>query len=222
MIDVPLRAIGGGTCLLGVAIAGLTARTGLTAGPRTRFISEILVAFRRRGEHACGGWGWWGSFLATLCLVVGSALFALDGVDQAGFERIASVATGVTLLAVALVPLHFLDQPADATWRDYGHPIAAALFYLAALLLGAARLWSAGALGFALSIVHVLSSCVLIALSIYTSCLELPPCLRPWPPIGTPILLDLRPHSRAEYVRWFQWPATVAVGVALCVGALGY
>lgn len=221
MGDHPLRVIGGATCLAAVLVAAITARFALREpSRRTRFISEILAVWTRRGRDARQGPGWWGSAIANLLLGAGSIVYAVDTSRHVGLELVGTFATSVTLLAVVVIPLRERDAR-TARGLDFGHPVAAASFYLAALALGLIELRTAGPIGFALSIVHVTCSVVLIALSITTSFLEFGTRGGTLPFLGTRILLDLRPHSRARWIRWFQWPATLAVAAALCLGALG-
>lgn len=209
-------------CLLAVVVAAVTARFALPApGRRTRFISEILAAWVRVGHEVPSRFAWWGSALANFLLGAGAVLFTLEATRRAGLDGGASLATGLTLLAVAAVPLRVVEHPDTARGLDFGHPFAAAGFYLAALLLGLVGLRDAGPIGEICAIVHVGSSVVLIGLSISTGFQEFGPRGGSLPIAGTRVLLDVRADSSARYVRWFQWPATFALGVSLCVAALG-
>jgi hypothetical protein len=183
---------------------------------RSRFISEILAICRRAPRDAPG---FWGSVVANVLLFAGAAVFVADALLLDGVQRAFSLATGVTLLAVVAIPLRLVEDARQASGFDLGHPIAAASFYLAALILGAIGLLWTGPIGFALSILHVATSSVLVFLAVYGGYREYG--WEWWPPIGTRILLDRAPGALTERVRWFQWPATFAVGVALCVGAMG-
>ena len=216
----PLRVIGGATCLAAIVVAAITARFGLREpSQRTRFISEILASWTRRGGDAPHGLAWWGSAIANLLLGAGSILYAIEASRRPGVELVPIFATSLTLLAVAAIPLRDV-APRTARGRDFAHPLAAAAFYLAALVLGVVELRTAAPIGHALSIVHIATSAALIGLSIATSFLEFGPQGGALPFLGTRILLDRRADSRARWVRWLQWPATLAVGVSLCLGPL--
>ena len=65
------------------------------------------------------------------------------------------------------------------------------------------------------------SSSALIALALVASVLEYGWRLALWPVLGTRILLDTSPRSRARWVRRWQWSSTVVAGAALAGGALG-
>jgi|GEM_PF-3080814 len=205
--------------MLAVVVAALTARLAWRDTGRTRFISEILAAWLRRDEST--GWAWWGSAIASTLMAVGSIMFAVEASRRAGLAGGASLATAVTLLAVAVVPLRLVEDPGTARGLDFAHPAAAAGFYLSALVLALLGLRDSGPIGQVCSLVHIVSSVVLITMSVVTSFREFGARGAAWPLLGTRVLLDLRRDSRARWVRWFQWPATFALGVALCVGAIG-
>ena len=133
----PLRAIGGGLCLLAVVVAA-TATELLRGDARRRpFISEVLAAYRRTGRAAPRSWaGWTGSLLANALMLLGAMVFLLDALRLDGALRLAVVATALTLIAVVVVPLRPVDDPRRvARLTDYGHPVAAAAFYAAAIAL---------------------------------------------------------------------------------------
>lgn len=218
----PLRAVGGATCLAAIVVAAVTARWLLREPTRrTRFISEILAIWLRRGRDGATGAGWWGAALAGFLLAAGSIVFAVEATQRVGLDCGASLATSLSLLAVALIPLRELADPTTARGLDFAHPLAAAAFYLAAALVGVMALDEGGPVGRALAVVHLASSAVLIAMSVATSFFVFG-WRGAFPIAGIRILLDLRPDSPARWIRWFQWPATFAVGVALLVEALGW
>lgn len=217
-----LRVIGGGLCVLGVAVAATA--TGPLRGPHKRrpFISEVLAAFHRRGADAPATWaGFLGSFAANLLLALGAMLFLLDAVWLAGLEQALVIATSLCLLGVVLVPLRDV-APRQARLIDFGHPWVAALFYFAAILLSVWERPHLGEVGQVLAAVHIASSAALIALAALASVLEYPlgEALG-WPALGTRILLDVSPRSRARWVRRWQWSTTFVLGLALSVGAAG-
>lgn len=218
-----LRVVGGGLCTAAVAVA-FTAVDALR-GPHRRwpFISEVLAASHRRGDDAPATWGGFlGSLVANLLLGLGAMVFLLDAVWLEGVEQGLVIATALFLLGVVLVPLEDV-VPRQARLADFRHPWLAALFYLAALALSAVELSQAGPVGQALACVHIASSAALVALAVLASILEYEPWeALGWPAFGTRILLDISPHSRARWVRYWQWSTTCLVGVALSLGASGW
>ncbi|MBK9034347.1 MAG: hypothetical protein IPL61_24290 [Myxococcales bacterium] len=216
-----LRAIGGGLCLAAVLVAG-TATEALRGNERRRpFISEVLAAFRRRGRSAPRTWaGWIGSLVANALMLGGAMVFLLDALRLGGAMRLAVIATALCLIAVVVEPLREVD-PRRAPLRAFAHPLAAAAFYLAAIVLSLVERQHAGPIGQALAAVHVASSGALIALALVASVLEYGWRLAAWPVSGTRILLDTSPWSRARWVRRWQWSSTVVAGAALAGGALG-
>ena len=218
----PLRAVGGGLCLLAVVIAG-TATELLRGDARRRpFISEVLAAFRRRGRGAPRSWAaWTGSLLANVVMLLGAMVFLLDAVHLEGALQAAVVATALTLIAVVVVPLRPVDDPSRVPrLTDYAHPVAAAAFYAAAIGLSWIARAHLGVAGQVFAALHIASSVGLIALASLTSAIEYRGWARVWPP-GLRVLLDVRPGSRARWVRYWQWPTTALAGLALALGALG-
>lgn len=218
-----LRVIGGGLCTLAVAVA--FSAVDELRGPHRRwpFISEVLAAFRRRGRDAPPTWGGFlGSFFANLLMGLGAMVFLLDAVWLDGFEQVLVIATALFLLGVVLVPLRDVP-PRDADLAAFRHPWLAALFYLAALWLSVVERHHVGPVGQVLASLHIVSSAALIALALLASVLEyrLGQALG-WPAFGTRILLDTSPHSRAGWVRYGQWSATLVVGLALSLSATGW
>ncbi|MBL8627509.1 MAG: hypothetical protein JNK64_39865 [Myxococcales bacterium] len=218
----PLRAIGGGLCLLAVVVAA-TATELLRGDARRRpFISEVLAAYRRTGRGASRSWAaWTGSLLANALMLLGAMVFLLDALRLDGALRLAVVATALTLIAVVVVPLRPVDDPCRvARLTDYGHPVAAAAFYAAAIALSWIARPHLGVAGQVFAALHIASSLALIALAWITSVLEYRGLAGLWPP-GLRVLLDVRAGSRARWVRYWQWPTTALAGLALAAGALG-
>ncbi len=218
----PLRAIGGGLCLLAVVVAA--SATALLRGDARRrpFISEVLAAFRRQGRDAPRSWaGWTGSLIANALMLFGALVFLLDALRLDGALRLAVIATALTLIGVVVVPLRPVDDPRRvARLTDYGHPAAAAAFYGAAIALSWIARPHLGVAGQVCAALHIASSAALIALAWITSVLEYGVAAGLWPP-GLRVLLDVRPGSRARWVRYWQWPTTALAGLALALGALG-
>lgn len=218
-----LRVVGGGLCTGAVAVA--FSAVDELRGPHRRwpFISEVLAAFRRRGRDAPPTWGGFlGSWFANLLMGLGAMVFLLDAVWLDGLEQVLVIATALFLLGVVLVPLRDV-VPREADLAAFRHPWLAALFYLAALSLSVVERDHVGPVGQVLASVHIVSSAALIALAALASVLEYPLGMAlGWPAFGTRILLDTSPHSRAGWVRYGQWSATLVVGLALSLSATGW
>ncbi len=213
----PLQAIGGALCLLGVVVAA-TGVPSVGAPTRRPFISEVLALCWRRGGD---GTGWWRSVGANLLLAGGALLFLVGAVDLGGLERVAATGTALCLLGVVALPLRAVD-PSDAPLPAFAHPTAAAAFYLAAMVLSLLERASGGPVTRWLAAIHVATSSALVALAIVASVREYGWRRAVWPLLGTRILLDTRPHSRARWVSRWQWGATFLAGAALAAGALGW
>lgn len=216
-----LRAIGGLACLLAVVVAAATALGPLRQRGRVRFISELLTLWRCPARPPRAGFV--GSAIANLLLVTGSAVFVLGAWrDHGGAQVGLGVATGALLLLLVVLRLVDDPDPASTALDDYGHPAAAALFYLAAVALEWSVVGRLGPAGWWLGVVHLVTSQALILMAVAGSLLTYGVGGTLWPPIALRVLLDVQPGSYAGCVRGFQWPATCLAGAALCAGALGW
>lgn len=224
-----LQTAGGFLCLAATLLAGGVSRWRLERD-RTHFISEVLAlpwwrpGWRARGEY--------GSATASVLFGLGALLFAVGAAtrlaDGWSLAASASLVTGGLLLGVVLFPLRAIapEEIAAARGLDLLHPFLAAVFYLAALVNALLSSWSsAGRLGMALVVGHVVSSAALTTAVLVLSPRALgPAAFRPWYLPGVRILLDRRPptESPTDIVRRLQWPCTVLIALDFAFTPTGW